>query len=57
MTFQPILDRHSNTNVLLIQSNQHKVFGYFSGKAILDDGAELILDKFFGFAEKVFNKW
>lgn len=57
MTFQPILDRHSNTNVLLIQSDQHQVFGYFSGKTVLDDGTELILDKFFGFAEKVFNKW
>lgn len=57
MTFQPILDRHSNANVLLIQSDQHQVFGYFSGKAVLDDGTELILDKFWGFAEKVFNRW
>jgi hypothetical protein len=57
MTFDPILDRHSNTNALLIQSNQHQVFGYFSGKAVLDDGAELVLNKFFGFAEKVFNRW
>ncbi|MCD6337077.1 MAG: DUF2804 domain-containing protein [Candidatus Marinimicrobia bacterium] len=57
MTFQPVLDRHSNANVLLIQSDQHQVFGYFSGKAVLDDGEELKLDRFFGFAEKVYNRW
>jgi len=57
MTFQPILDRHSNANVLLIQSDQHQVFGYFNGKAVLDDGTELKLDRFWGFAEKVYNRW
>ncbi|MCF7832425.1 MAG: DUF2804 domain-containing protein, partial [Candidatus Marinimicrobia bacterium] len=31
MQFQPILDRHSNANILLIQSDQHQVFGYFTG--------------------------
>ena len=57
MDFTPVLDRHSNSNVLLIQSDQHQVFGYFSGKAVLDDGTVLKLDKFFGFAEKVYNRW
>jgi len=57
MTFRPILDRHSNTNILLIQSDQHQVFGYFSGKAILDDGNEIVVNDFLGFAEKVKNRW
>lgn len=57
MNFEPVLDRHSNANFLLLQSDQHQVFGYFTGTAVLDDGTEVILDKFFGFAEKVFNKW
>ena len=57
MSFEPILDRHSNANLLIIQSDQHQVFGYFSGKAVLDDGTVLELDKFFGFAEKVYNRW
>ncbi|MCD6205653.1 MAG: DUF2804 domain-containing protein [Candidatus Marinimicrobia bacterium] len=57
MDFQPILDRHSNSNLLLIKSNQHQVFGRFSGKAILDDGKEINLKDFLGFAEKVMNKW
>ncbi len=57
MDFMPVLDRHSNANLLLIKSDQHQVFGYFSGKAVLDDGTVLKLDKFFGFAEKVYNRW
>lgn len=57
LTFEPVLDRASNAKVLFIQSDQHQVFGYFSGKVILDDGSSLKLDKFFGFAEKVMNKW
>jgi len=57
MDFRPIIDRSSNTNLLFIQSNQHQVFGRFSGKAILDDGTEIILKDFLGFAEKVMNRW
>lgn len=57
MDFQPILDRHSNANLLVIQSNQHQVFGRFSGKAILDDGAIINVKDFSGFAEKVVNRW
>jgi hypothetical protein len=35
----------------------HQVFGLFSGKAILDDGTEIIIKDRLGFAEKVRNKW
>lgn len=57
MEFQPILDRNSNANLLIIRSNQHQVFGRFSGKAILDDGAIINVKDFSGFAEKVINRW
>ncbi|MBU0712234.1 DUF2804 domain-containing protein [bacterium] len=57
MDFQPILDRYSNTNLFLLQSDQHQVFGRFSGKAILNDGQEIIIRDFLGFAEKVMNRW
>lgn len=57
MDFTPILDRYANTNLLLIKSTQHQVFGRFSGKVILDDGAEIIVQNFLGFAEKVENRW
>jgi hypothetical protein len=57
MSFKPIIDRHSNANVVVISSNQHQVFGEFSGAMILDDGSKVVLDRFLGFAEKVVNKW
>ena len=57
MDFIPVLDRFSDTNVLLIRSWQHQVFGRFSGKAVLDDGTELEIRDILGFAEKVRNRW
>ncbi len=57
LTFQPLIDRSSNTKVLFLQSDQHQVFGYFSGNVTLDDGQNIKLDQVFGFAEKVMNKW
>ena len=55
--FKPVLDRASNTDFIILGSNQHQVFGRFSGKAILDDGTEINIKDFMGFAEKVRNKW
>ncbi len=57
MTFEPVLDRASDTNVLIIRSYQHQVFGYFSGKAVLDGGEVMSINRFPGFAEKVANRW
>lgn len=57
LIFTPILDRASKTDVKIICSDQHQVFGRFSGTAKLDDGSEIRLSDFLGFAEKVFNKW
>ncbi len=57
MDFVPIMDRASCTDVKLIKSDQHQVFGKFTGKAILDDGTVIEIKDFLGFAEKVHNKW
>jgi len=57
MDFVPVLDRASCTDVKLICSDQHQVFGRFTGKAVLDDGTAIEVKDFFGFAEKVRNKW
>ena len=57
MSFKPILDRSSKTSLLILQSDQHQVFGRYTGVAILDDGKKIIIKDFFGFAEKVANKW
>ena len=57
MDFEPILNRHSNSNIVLIKSTQHQVFGKFSGKVLLDSGEEVVVKDFLGFAEKVINRW
>ena len=57
MDFVPVIDRYSNTDFIILGSNQHQVFGKFSGKAILDDGRVITIKDFMGFAEKVSNKW
>ena len=57
MKFDPILDRAACTDVKLIKSDQHQVFGVFNGRAVLDDGTVLNVKDLPGFAEKVINKW
>lgn len=56
MTFTPIFDRHSDTNALFIRSNQHQVFGRFSGTIKVGETVYEIND-LLGFAEKVYNRW
>jgi len=57
LTFTPIVDRSTLTNVLLIKSVQHQLFGAFSGTVTLDDGTAVTLDGAIGFAEEVYNRW
>ncbi len=56
LTFTPILDRFSDSNILIIRSLQHQVFGTFNGTITVDNKTYYI-DNLVGFAEKVFNKW
>ena len=57
MDFTPVLDRSALTSAIVIKSDQHQVFGRFTGRVTLDDGTVLPVRDFFGFAEKVENKW
>ncbi|MGN1400359.1 MAG: DUF2804 domain-containing protein [Bacillus sp. (in: firmicutes)] len=57
MDFHPILDRKDHTSIIVISSNQHQVFGTFTGKAVLDDGTVLPFKDVLGFAERVENRW
>ena len=52
-----VLDRAACTSAGIIKSDQHQVFGRFSGTAVLDDGTRLDIHDLMGFAEKVENKW
>lgn len=57
MDFQPVLDRAARTNALVIETDQHQVFGKMSGKAVLDDGTALEIRDMLCFAEKVHNRY
>src|SRR5690606_24547033 len=57
LMFDPIVDRASNTDIGLIKSDQHQVFGRYKGRVVLDDGSALKVANLIGFAEKVSNRW
>ena len=57
LTFDPVLDRASLTDLWVLKSDQHQVFGHFSGTVTLDDDTVLTVSALPGFAEKVMNRW
>lgn len=57
MDFVPLLDRAALINALVVSTDQHQVFGYMSGTAILDNGERLHIENLLCFAEKVSNKF
>ena len=57
MDFAPLMDRSALIDLKLLCSDQHQVFGRFTGRAVLDDGREIQVRNLTGFAEKVHNKW
>ncbi len=57
MNFIPVMDRASCTRAAVVKSDQHQVFGHFTGTVVLDNGAPLQVRNLMGFAERVENKW
>lgn len=57
MGFVPILDRAAKLSALVVETDQHQVFGRMSGRATLDDGTVLEIKDVLCFAEKVHNKY
>ena len=56
MQFELVYDRHSDTNLLILRSNQHQVFGFYNGVIRVGE-QEFRIDHLPGFAEKVYNRW
>ena len=52
-----MVDRAARAGAVVLKSDQHQVFGRFTGKAVLDDGTVLQIRNLMGFAERVENKW
>jgi hypothetical protein len=57
MTMMPYFDHFVNLNLGLLKMVTHQVYGTWSGKVILDDGKELVIENMHAFCEKVYNKW
>lgn len=57
MDFVPVLDRAARTYAVIIESDQHQVFGRMSGTAVLDDGREIHVKDMMCFAEDVHNRY
>jgi len=57
LTFHPVADRTSSTNLLAVRSDQHQVFGFFEGILILDEDIRLPVTRLAGFAENVYNRY
>ncbi|MBK9180949.1 MAG: DUF2804 domain-containing protein [Acidimicrobiales bacterium] len=57
LTLAPIHDRHSRTNVLLLATEVHQVFGRWTGTVVTDEGDELRLAGIQGFAEESRSRW
>jgi hypothetical protein len=57
MDFVPIIDRFAKTSAMIIETDQHQVFGRMKGKVILDDGQVLDVSDLLCFAEYVHNRY
>lgn len=57
LVFIPVYDRIAVTNIVLIKSNLHQVFGHFSGRVVLDNDRTVTMDKIFGCVEEHYAKW
>ena len=57
LEFVPFLERVAATNLLLIASQVHQMFGHYRGTIVADDGETLHLDGLVGFAEEHHARW
>jgi hypothetical protein len=57
LDFVPFVDRTARTNLMLITSEVHQMFGRYSGTAISDSGEQLKIDNLVGFAEEHRARW
>jgi hypothetical protein len=57
LTFTPFFERVAKTNLLLIRSEVHQLFGRYTGTAVTDDGETVQIDGLVGFAEEHHARW
>jgi hypothetical protein len=57
LNLKPVFDRTTRTKLLWVDNCCHQMFGEFTGKAVLDDGTVLTVEKLVSFAEHAINNW
>jgi len=57
LEFVPFTERIATTNLGIIQSEVHQMFGRYTGHLVLDDGTRLEVRDLIGFAEEHHAKW
>jgi hypothetical protein len=57
LTFTPFKDRTATTNLAIITSQVHQMFGHYNGTVIADNGEKIKVKGLVGFAEEHQAKW
>lgn len=57
LTFTPFKDRTATTNLAVITSQVHQMFGHYDGKVVADEGEQIEVKRLVGFAEEHQAKW
>jgi len=57
LTFSPFFERVSKTDVRLIKSEVHQLFGYYNGYVRYPDGKKLKITQLLGSIEEHYAKW
>jgi hypothetical protein len=57
LVFTPFKDRLAQTNLGIIFSEVHQMFGRYNGKAVADDGSVIEIRDLVGFAEEHHARW
>ena len=57
LTFTPFLDRTAKTNLLLIRSEVHQMFGHYEGTVAEDSGSDVQISGLVGWAEEHQARW
>jgi len=57
LTFTPFVERVAKTNLVIITSEVHQMFGRYQGIVRLDDDETIAIDGLIGFAEEHHARW
>jgi len=57
LSFRPIYQQHSKTDLGFLHAELYKIHGYYSGTLVLDDGTRLEVKDLLGFAEHMEQRW